>query len=69
MGTLSNNVLDCCGCEVCTNVCSQSAIAMVEDAYGFRYPQIDIEKCINCGACIKKCDFRKILCIQKCEKY
>ena len=60
MGTLSNNVLNCCGCEVCTNVCTQSAIAMVEDAYGFRYPQIDTKKCIDCGACIKKCDFQKL---------
>ena len=60
METLSNNVLNCCGCEVCTNVCSQSAIAMVEDAYGFRYPQIDTTKCIDCGACIKKCDFQKL---------
>lgn len=52
---------NCCGCESCLNTCSQSAISMYEDAYGFKYPKIDQEKCIDCGACIKKCDFQKTI--------
>lgn len=59
MKTLFESELDCCGCEACVNVCSQSAISMVEDEYGFRYPQIDSVKCIDCGACLRKCDFKK----------
>ena len=59
MKKLFESELDCCGCETCVNVCPKSAITMCEDAIGFRYPKIDAEKCIDCGACIKKCDFQK----------
>lgn len=59
MDTIYRTDLSCCGCEVCVNVCPESAITMCEDAIGFRYPKIDAEKCIDCGACIKKCDFQK----------
>lgn len=59
MDKLYNNDSSCCGCQACLNVCLQSAISMREDAYGFKYPSINQEKCINCGACLKKCDFQK----------
>lgn len=46
---------DCTGCSACANVCPKNAITMVEDENGFKYPQIDHEKCINCGLCKKTC--------------
>lgn len=49
---------DCCGCALCQAICLQEAIVMVEDKEGFRYPAIDIEKCINCEACIHMCAFK-----------
>ena len=48
----------CCGCRTCEHVCPKSAITMKEDAHGFLYPQIDHDKCIDCGLCLKKCAFQ-----------
>ena len=45
----------CCGCHACLNICPKSAIKMVEDERGFKYPIIDQKKCINCGLCKKTC--------------
>lgn len=45
----------CCGCTACASVCSHHCISMVEDAEGFKYPQVDAEKCVNCGLCEKVC--------------
>lgn len=45
----------CFGCESCANACVKSAIAMVADADGFRYPEIDKSSCVDCGACRKAC--------------
>ena len=45
----------CCGCPACLNICPKSAIKMVEDERGFKYPIIDQKKCINCGLCKKTC--------------
>lgn len=49
----------CCGCGVCVNVCPKNAITLKEDKYGFKYPVIDQNSCINCGLCKKKCIFQK----------
>lgn len=49
----------CCGCSACVNKCPKKAIEMVEDKYGFKYPQVDIEKCINCGLCDITCPYNK----------
>lgn len=49
----------CCGCGVCSFICSKSAITMQPDAEGFIYPNIDKEKCIRCYLCEKVCLFRK----------
>lgn len=49
----------CCGCSACMNVCAQNAITMVEDSYGFIYPNIDQDKCVDCGLCKTTCDFQK----------
>lgn len=59
MERVYSTYLKCCGCETCANVCPKSAITMSKDAYGFRYPLIDKDKCVDCGICLKKCDFQK----------
>lgn len=50
---------ECCGCKACANACGRNAITFLPDEYGFEYPHIDAEKCIECGKCIKVCDFKK----------
>lgn len=47
----------CCGCTACASICPQNAIAMVPDAMGFKYPEVDVSKCIECGLCEKVCVF------------
>ncbi|MBE6149304.1 MAG: 4Fe-4S dicluster domain-containing protein [Firmicutes bacterium] len=49
----------CCGCGACANICPKNAICMVEDEYGFVYPQIDETKCIKCGLCSKVCAYNE----------
>lgn len=49
---------DCCGCRTCEKVCPVGAITMKPDECGFLYPEIDKEKCIDCGLCLKKCAFQ-----------
>lgn len=46
----------CTGCGACLNICHKGAISMTEDEYGFVFPSIDREKCVNCGLCDKVCD-------------
>lgn len=48
----------CCGCWACANACPKQCIGMVEDNEGFRYPKIDVEKCIDCGLCEKVCPIK-----------
>lgn len=45
----------CCGCRNCLNICPIGAINFENDIYGFEYPVINKEKCIDCGLCSKKC--------------
>ncbi len=54
-----NDELSCCGCLACEDVCPQGAISMTENEKGFFMPSIDEDKCINCGLCLKVCDFKK----------
>jgi len=56
---IKNNEMNCCGCSACYNICPKKAITMVEDEYGFIYPKIDADKCINCGLCTRVCDYKK----------
>ena len=49
---------DCCGCKACANACLRNAITFQPDEYGFDYPQINASKCIECGKCLKVCDFK-----------
>ena len=45
----------CCGCTACYSACPKNAIRMVRDNEGFLYPEVDKEKCVNCGMCKKVC--------------
>ena len=48
----------CCGCSACAAACPVGAITMQTDSEGFNYPQIDSEKCIECGGCKSVCSFQ-----------
>lgn len=48
---------DCCGCTACATVCPKGAIIMQPNVMGFLYPVIDDDECIDCGLCIKTCQF------------
>ena len=52
------NKNECCGCSACKAICPKKAITMKEDSEGFLYPEINNEKCINCGICLKVCNNR-----------
>lgn len=45
----------CCGCNACGDVCAHKAITFKTDIEGFWYPEVDTEKCTNCGLCEKVC--------------
>lgn len=49
------NKADCCGCNACGDVCSKGAITFTTDNEGFWYPEVDKDKCVNCGLCEKVC--------------
>ena len=49
------NKKDCCGCAACTQVCPKHCITMVEDAEGFLYPNVELEKCVGCDMCQRVC--------------
>ena len=67
------NPADCCGCTACASVCAHDAIAMKPDALGFLYPEVDKDKCTDCGLCEKVCAFHdnydKSLNIPKPDAY
>lgn len=48
---------NCYGCRNCENVCPKQAIEIKENREGFLMPEIDKNKCINCGLCDKKCPY------------
>lgn len=48
---------DCCGCTACASICPHSAIEMKPDVLGFKYPDVDKTKCVDCGLCDKVCAF------------
>lgn len=45
----------CCGCGGCAQVCQRSAITMRTDGGGFTYPQVNRERCNDCGLCTRHC--------------
>lgn len=46
---------DCCGCNACGDACPKHAISFKTDNEGFLYPEVDMQKCIDCGLCEKVC--------------
>lgn len=50
---------DCCGCTACASICPKDAILMEPDVLGFKYPKVDLNKCIDCGLCEKVCAFNE----------
>ena len=48
-------VKDCTGCGACAHICPKNCIGMKQDNYGFLYPHINNDLCINCGICEKTC--------------
>ncbi|NJE45757.1 Coenzyme F420 hydrogenase/dehydrogenase, beta subunit C-terminal domain [Massilimicrobiota sp. SW1139] len=55
---LFNEKKNCCGCGACENICPKKAISMKEDEYGFIYPEINHNLCIECHLCEKVCHFQ-----------
>lgn len=51
------NPADCCGCTACASICAHDAIKMKPDVLGFLYPEVDKDKCVDCGLCEKVCAF------------
>lgn len=54
---LNKEKRDCCGCSACSFVCPVGAISMRKDDCGFMYPDVDGERCIQCGLCLRACSF------------
>lgn len=50
-----NRKEDCCGCNACGDACPKQAISFKTDNEGFWYPEVDMQKCIDCGLCEKVC--------------
>ena len=46
---------DCFGCEACAQACPQKAITVKSDEDAFRYPVIDVSRCVNCHRCRQVC--------------
>ena len=45
----------CTGCGACVSTCPKHALTLSYDREGFYYPQIDIDKCVNCHVCENSC--------------
>ena len=65
----TNTKSECFGCEACAQICPKSAISILEDQEGFRYPRINTEICINCGLCHKVCPANNMPEVSKEKKY
>ena len=53
----SMNPAQCYGCRACEHICPQQAICMKPNDEGFSYPELDTEKCVQCGLCAKVCPY------------
>lgn len=63
-------IKNCTGCAACTEVCPVGAVTMRYDEGGFLVPEIDEQKCLQCGKCVRHCptqcelhgEYRKAIC-------
>lgn len=46
---------NCSGCSACVATCPKQCIKLAPDSEGFLYPIVDINLCVDCGACEKIC--------------
>jgi len=51
----------CTGCAACVQVCKQDAVKMNADDEGFLFPDINEERCLDCGLCRKTCPINTAL--------
>lgn len=49
------NDKNCSGCGACETLCPKNAIKLCKNTEGFWVPNVNRNKCINCGLCLKKC--------------
>lgn len=49
------NEKDCCGCSACAEICPRNCLSMIPDRYGFPYPMVKKDECVDCGLCNKVC--------------
>lgn len=56
---------ECCGCNACGDICVHKAITFKIDIEGFWYPEVDMEKCTDCGLCEKVCPIINIKELKK----
>ena len=45
----------CVGCGACSNICPNDSIEMKQDPYGFLFPSVNADTCIDCHQCEKVC--------------
>ena len=45
----------CTGCLACFHACPKNAITIEKNNLGFKYPEVNDKKCINCGTCSQVC--------------
>ena len=60
-----NDKKDCCGCNACGDICNDNAIVFKTDIEGFWYPEVDQNKCTNCGLCEAVCPIIQINDLKK----
>lgn len=60
MEKLYNKDENCCGCGACANICPKNAVTMQEDKYGFLFPVINPELCVECNMCRKVCAYHNL---------
>lgn len=54
----------CTSCQMCSAVCPVEAISISLNEQGFYRPNVNYEKCIDCGLCVKNCyKFDKYVCL------
>lgn len=45
----------CSGCGACVHLCPKQALKMRPDEEGFLFPELNTEKCVQCGLCDCRC--------------